>query len=111
MSSFDCQVRQVKYQVVSPSWDFMLSRCTCRYNARLKEIELNPDDTVKCFKMADGTTIEGDLYVSAMPGTLLAGRNPAKTCFFLTTTMHRCTLSWWLQVASCYDQGYCTLHD
>ena len=41
---------------------------TCRYNARLKEIELNSDDSVKCFKMADGTTVEGDLYVSAMPG-------------------------------------------
>lgn len=41
-----------------------------RYNARLKEIELNDDDSVKCFKMADGTTIEGDLYVSAMPGVL-----------------------------------------
>ena len=25
---------------------------------------------MKCFKMADGTTIEGDLYVSAMPGVL-----------------------------------------
>lgn len=41
-----------------------------RYNARLKEIELNDDDSVKCFKMADGTTIEGDLYVSAMPGVV-----------------------------------------
>ena len=42
----------------------------CRYNARLKEIELNEDDSVKCFRMADGTTVEGDLYVSAMPGKL-----------------------------------------
>ena len=40
----------------------------CRMNARLKEIELNDDDSVKCFKLADGSTIEGDLYVSAMPG-------------------------------------------
>ena len=37
-------------------------------NARIKEIELNDDDTVKCFQLADGSTIEGDLYVSAMPG-------------------------------------------
>lgn len=40
-------------------------------NARLKEIELNDDDSVKCFRLADGSTIEGDLYVSAMPGMLL----------------------------------------
>ncbi|KAL3143698.1 securin [Trebouxia sp. C0009 RCD-2024] len=38
-----------------------------RMNARLKEIELNDDDSVKCFRLADGSTIEGDLYVSAMP--------------------------------------------
>ena len=37
-------------------------------NARLKEIELNSDDSVKCFRMADGSTLEADLYVSAMPG-------------------------------------------
>lgn len=37
-------------------------------NARIKEIELNDNDTVKCFQLADGSTIEGDLYVSAMPG-------------------------------------------
>lgn len=37
-------------------------------NARIKEIELNDDDTVKCYHLADGSTIEGDLYVSAMPG-------------------------------------------
>ena len=37
-------------------------------NARLKEIELNDDDSVKCFRLADGSTLEGDLYVSAMPG-------------------------------------------
>ena len=40
-------------------------------NARLKEIELNSDDTVKCYRLADGSTIEGDLYVSAMPGNSL----------------------------------------
>ncbi len=37
-------------------------------NARLKEIELNDDDSVKRFRLADGSTLEGDLYVSAMPG-------------------------------------------
>lgn len=39
-------------------------------NARLKEIELNDDDSVKRFKLADGSTLEGDLYVSAMPGKI-----------------------------------------
>ncbi len=39
-------------------------------NARLKEIELNDDDSVKRFRLADGSTLEGDLYVSAMPGMM-----------------------------------------
>lgn len=38
-----------------------------RMNARLKEIVLNEDESVKCYRLADGSTIEGDLYVSAMP--------------------------------------------
>ena len=39
-----------------------------RTKARLAEIELNEDDSVKHFRMQDGSTIEADLYVSAMPG-------------------------------------------
>ncbi len=46
------------------------SVCLCRMNARLKEIELNDDDSVKRFRLADGSTLEGDLYVSAMPGKI-----------------------------------------
>lgn len=38
--------------------------------ARLSEIVLNEDDSVKHFRMQDGSTIEGDLYVSAMPGKI-----------------------------------------
>jgi 15-cis-phytoene desaturase len=38
-----------------------------KFNARLKEIELNPDGTVKAYRLTDGSTVEGDLYVSAMP--------------------------------------------
>lgn len=41
-----------------------------RTKQRLKEIVLNKDDTVKHFLMQDGSQIEGDLYVSAMPGGL-----------------------------------------
>ena len=37
-------------------------------NLRLQQVELNADDSVKCFKLADGSAVEGDLYVSAMPG-------------------------------------------
>jgi 15-cis-phytoene desaturase len=37
-------------------------------NARLKEIVLNDDGTVKHFALADGREVTGDLYVSAMPG-------------------------------------------
>lgn len=39
-----------------------------RTKARLQEIVLNEDNTVKHFQMQDGSKIEGDLYVSAMPG-------------------------------------------
>eukprot|EP01018_Ginkgo_biloba_P026863 Gb_34033 [translate_table: standard] len=38
-----------------------------RINSRLKKIELNKDSTVKHFVLADGSIIEGDVYVSAMP--------------------------------------------
>ena len=37
-------------------------------DARLKTIELNSDGTVKCFKLTNGQSVEGDLYISAMPG-------------------------------------------
>ena len=33
----------------------------------VSSIEVNPDNTVKCLRMADGTEITADVYVSAMP--------------------------------------------
>jgi 15-cis-phytoene desaturase len=34
----------------------------------IASIEVNPDDdTVRCLKLADGSTVEADMYVSAMP--------------------------------------------
>ena len=45
-----------------------ISLIFCRMNSKLQQIELNADDSVKCFKLADGSAVEGDLYVSAMPG-------------------------------------------
>ena len=47
----------------------------CRFNARLKDIQLNSDGSVKCYRLADGSTVEGDLYVSAMPGEPLIWSN------------------------------------
>ncbi|CAK9230170.1 unnamed protein product [Sphagnum troendelagicum] len=38
-----------------------------RLNARLQKIELNEDGTVKHYLLTDGSTVEGDIYVSAMP--------------------------------------------
>ena len=58
----------------------MSSLCLCRMNARLKEIELNDDDSVKRFRLADGSTLEGDLYVSAMPGRIhICSAQPVST--------------------------------
>ena len=39
-----------------------------RTNARLQEIVTNDNGSVQHFRMQDGSVIEGDLYVSAMPG-------------------------------------------
>jgi 15-cis-phytoene desaturase len=39
-------------------------------NARLQKIELNEDGTVKHYLLTDGSTVEGDISVSAMPGIL-----------------------------------------
>ena len=43
-----------------------------RTKARLQEIVLNDDNTVKHFKMQDDSKLEADLYVSAMPGIFRA---------------------------------------
>ena len=40
-----------------------------RVNSRLQRIDLNADGTVQSFRLADGSAIDGDLYISAMPGT------------------------------------------
>lgn len=49
-----------------------------RTKQRLKEIVLNKDDTVKHFLMQDGSQIEGDLYVSAMPVDILKQKVPER---------------------------------
>jgi 15-cis-phytoene desaturase len=47
-------------------------------NARLKEIVLNDDGTVKHFALADGREVTGDLYVSAMPVDIIKLLLPEK---------------------------------
>ena len=42
-----------------------------RYNARLQKILLGSSGQVEGFQLADGSTVTGDLYVSAMPGEFL----------------------------------------
>lgn len=44
-----------------------------RMNQRLKEIELAEDGTVAAYRMVDGSRIEADIYVSAMPGAVRLG--------------------------------------
>lgn len=39
-----------------------------RLNSRLREIELNADGSVAQYRLTDGSAVQGDLYVSAMPG-------------------------------------------
>lgn len=39
-----------------------------RLNSRLKEIELNADNSVSGYRLTNGELVQGDLYVSAMPG-------------------------------------------
>lgn len=41
-----------------------------RYNARLQKIQLGSDGKVEGFQLSDGSTVTGDLYLSAMPGEL-----------------------------------------
>lgn len=39
-----------------------------RYKARLQKILLGNSGQVEGFQLADGSTVTGDIYVSAMPG-------------------------------------------
>ena len=60
-------------RVCQPMADYFLARGgEVRVNSRLQRIELNGDGSVSAFRLADGTTVQGDLYVSAMPGGVQA---------------------------------------
>lgn len=45
-----------------------------KFNARIKDIVLNEDGSVKHYALTNGEIVEGDLYVSAMPGRCLGGQ-------------------------------------
>ena len=49
-----------------------------RYNSRLQKFLLGSSGQVEGFQLADGSTVTGDLYVSAMPGN--SKPLPALTC-------------------------------
>lgn len=42
-----------------------------KYNSRLQKILLSKNGQVEGYQLADGSTVTGDLYVSAMPGVYL----------------------------------------
>lgn len=50
--------------------DFSARGGELRLNQRLKEIELAEDGTVAAYHLVDGSRIEADIYVSAMPGAV-----------------------------------------
>jgi 15-cis-phytoene desaturase len=52
-------------------------------NKRLQEIVLKSDETVECFRMTDGSTVEGDIYVSAMPGGISASLLWIHMCIYM----------------------------
>lgn len=39
-----------------------------KFNARVKDIVLNDDGSVKHYQLVSGEKVEGDIYMSAMPG-------------------------------------------
>lgn len=39
-----------------------------KLNSRVKNIALSEDGSVECLELANGESVEGDLYISAMPG-------------------------------------------
>lgn len=75
-----CRAGNYPDRMCQPMADYFLARGgEVRVNSRLQRIELNGDGSVSAFRLADGTTVQGDLYVSAMPGTAHATAGSART--------------------------------
>lgn len=63
----------VFYRLCQPMVDYFTGKGgSFRYNSRLQKFLLGNDGQVEGFQLADGSTVTGDLYVSAMPGGLTA---------------------------------------
>lgn len=59
-------------RLCQPMVDYITARGgEVRLNAQLKEFELNPDGTVRGYRLTNGETVEGDKYVSAVPVHIL----------------------------------------
>jgi len=55
-------------RLCQPMVDYFTSRGgELKMNSRVQKIILNEDKTVKCLKLTDGSEIEGDVYISAVP--------------------------------------------
>lgn len=58
-------------RLCQPMVDYFTSRGgKLQMEARLSDIELNEDGSVKCLNLIGGEKIEADLYISAMPGNI-----------------------------------------
>lgn len=59
-------------RLCQPMVDYFTARGgSVKMNARVKDIVLNDDGSVKCLNLTSGETIEGDLYMSAVPVDIL----------------------------------------
>ena len=59
-----------------------------RYNSRLQKFILGSNGQVEGFQLSDGSTVTGDLYVSAMPGE----PGPVPILPLCTVLLHRSRL-------------------
>ena len=63
------------HRLCAPMVDYFRGRGgELRLNSRLQSIQLSEEGLVDGFRLTDGTTVRGDLYVSAMPGARRPGQ-------------------------------------
>ena len=61
-------------RLCAPLVDYITARGgEVQLNSRLQEIELAEDGAVTAFRLSDGRRVEGDLYISSMPGRFPLG--------------------------------------
>ena len=61
------------YRLCQPMVDYFTGKGgELKYNSRLQKILLGNNGQVEGFQLANGSTVTGDLYVSAMPGVYLS---------------------------------------